>query len=139
MNFAVTGSAGDEFELTPGGADVAVDYHNRHPFERLLVEYRLNEFNTQCDAIRKGLATVVPYPLLSLFTWRELELSVCGVPSFDVALLKKMTTYEGCKADGSRIGFFWEMMENRLRDAERSSQFLKFMWERSVIELILIV
>lgn len=34
--------------------------------------YHVSEFKAQCAAIRRGLATVVPHTLLSLFTHEEL-------------------------------------------------------------------
>ncbi len=38
-------------------------WENRHEFLRLVEAYRLNEFKLQVDAIRKGLATIVPVQL----------------------------------------------------------------------------
>ena len=77
LNFEVSGSAGEEVELVPGGADRPVTYENRHEFANALINYRIHEFDEQCQAMRRGLATIVPYALLSLFTSEESELQVC--------------------------------------------------------------
>ena len=90
----------------------------------------MEEFKTQCEAIRRGLATVVPYPLLSLFTWQELEVEVCGRPKMNVDMLEQMCTYEACSPTDSHIMLFWKMMRERLDDEERC-QFLRFVWGRS--------
>ena len=42
----------------------------------LLKEYCLHEFDSQINAIRLGLATIVPISLLPLFTYKELR-TVC--------------------------------------------------------------
>jgi hypothetical protein len=94
--FIVIGSDQRVYELLKGGQDIAVTWDNRERFARALIHYRLNEFKVQCDAIRRGLATVVPFPLLSLFTWHELEIEVCGRPKMNIDLLEQMTTYDGC-------------------------------------------
>jgi hypothetical protein len=38
--------------------------------------FRLGEFKQQVEAIKRGLATIVPLRLLPLFTWQELEMMV---------------------------------------------------------------
>ena len=42
----------------------------------------------QVDAIRRGLATIVPVQLLPLFTDKELEFMVCGKREIDIDFLK---------------------------------------------------
>lgn len=134
LNFMVTSSAGDEVELVPGGADQPVTFCNRKQFERLLVDYRLGEFSEACEAMRRGLATIVPFALLSLFTAEELELQVCGRPRMNVGLLKSMTTYEWCSENDPHILYFWEVLEKHFDDHERAL-LLKFVWGRSRLPL----
>lgn len=94
--FVVIGSDQRVYELVKGGQDIPVTWDNRKQFASALIHYRLNEFKLQCEAIRRGLATVVPFPLLSLFTWYELEIEVCGRPKMNIDLLEQMTSYDGC-------------------------------------------
>ena len=113
----------------------------------LLWQYRLTEFDDQCAAIRRGLATVVPISVLSVFTWQELQLEVCGQAAVDVDLLERNTSYvlrsasrllHGATPSLCRYGsdmrstdpavrFFWTMMRTKFTDEERS-KFLRFVW-----------
>ncbi len=47
----------------------------------------MHEFDQQCAAMLRGLATVVPVQLLKLFSWQELETQVCG-RGVDLQILK---------------------------------------------------
>jgi len=128
--FLIAGSDGKEYEMVPGGRTKTLTWENREEFCQALVQFRQNEFARQCAAIRRGLATVVPYTLLSLFTWQEMEIQVAGRPQMNIDLLQKMTTYSGCSASDMHVRFFWEIMRNRFDELERS-KFLKFVWGRS--------
>jgi len=39
--------------------------------------------------MRAGLSTIVPLPLLALFSWRDVEHMVCGEPGFDMEVRGK--------------------------------------------------
>lgn len=45
--------------------------------------------------VYKGMSTVLPTELFSLFTSNELEILFCGEPDVDIPLLQKVTEYEG--------------------------------------------
>lgn len=45
--------------------------------------------------MRKGLATLIPEPLLNCFSGEDIEIYVCGRPKVDVLLLKRHTKYSG--------------------------------------------
>ena len=89
-------------------------------YYRLLQEYRFGEFSAQCAAIRRGLATVVPYAALSLFTWAELESEVVGVKTVDVDYLEQNTEYDGCSNSDPHVRFFWAVMRTRFDDEQRA-------------------
>jgi E3 ubiquitin-protein ligase HERC2 len=133
LNFIITGSDGKEIELVPGGSSISVTSTNLDEYIRLSQEFRIAEFSPQCDAIKRGMATVVPYPLLSLFTGAELEALVCGKPIVDVDLLRRMTIYDGCSENDPHIVFFWNVFSS-FSELEKS-QFLKFVWGRSRLPL----
>ncbi|MES1910768.1 MAG: hypothetical protein MHM6MM_003301 [Cercozoa sp. M6MM] len=128
--FIATGSDQVEYPLVPGGQFKKVTSANRNKFAEALVAFRQNEFSIQCEAIKRGMATVIPVPLLCMFTWRELELMVCGRVAFDVDLLRKMTRYEGCTEDEPTVKLFWRLMYDHFDDDTRS-RFLRFVWGRS--------
>lgn len=77
----LTGADGKSRPIVPGGENMAVTWDNRTEYVRALVAFRLNEFKIQCDAIKQGLFTVVPYNVLPLLTWEELQEQVTGKPS----------------------------------------------------------
>lgn len=54
------------------------------------IAYRLKEFDVQVEAVREGMAWVIPVPLLSLQTAQRFEQLVCGLPHISVELLKKV-------------------------------------------------
>ncbi len=47
----------------------------------------------QVAAVREGMASIVPVPLLSLCTARMLETAVCGREEVDLQMLKKVVRY----------------------------------------------
>lgn len=94
-------------------------------------------------AMACGILTQVPGPMLSLFSWRELEAGVAGEATVDVAALRSSTLYEGV---ASRLGsthpstgyahqakstveMFWTVLE-QFSQHERS-QYLRYVWGRS--------
>ena len=98
-----------------------------------MYKYRMKEFKLQVDAIRKGMATVVPAQLLPLFTWRELELAVCGQREVDIDLLQRNTKLQGYKDKDKQVVWLWEMLRE-FSPKERES-FLRFVWGRSRLPL----
>jgi hypothetical protein len=78
QKFVTISTDGREIELKEGGANLTVTYENRLEYVRLEEHYRLHEFDLATEMIRKGLGTIVPVHLLSLFTANELETMVCG-------------------------------------------------------------
>jgi hypothetical protein len=72
----------------PGGKDLPVKWEEKDDYRSAVLNYRLNEFRVQVEHIRKGMATIVPIHLLSLFTWNELQLNVCGKGEIDIEFLK---------------------------------------------------
>jgi len=59
--------------------------------------YRLQEFNEKVKIIQKGMARVIPVPLLSIFTSSEFEAMVCGSPEIPINMLLSIVTYKGMK------------------------------------------
>ena len=120
-------------ELVPGGAHRDVTFDSRLEFCDLVENYRLHEFDRQAAAVRSGLATIIPVKLLSLFTWDQLEVMVCGVPEIDIALLQKVTEYSQCSASDEHVKFFWRTLEDF--NMEERSMFIRFTWGRSRLPL----
>ncbi|KAL6048683.1 Ovarian tumor-like cysteine protease [Balamuthia mandrillaris] len=120
-NFTTVLSDGSKVELKEGGEDIDVTLE----YVELVTACRLSESKAQIEAIRRGLSSLIPLDVLSLFTWQELEQLVCGKVEIDVAKLRKHTNYKGFNGDSDPvIAMFWEVMEE-FSTAERHL-FLRF-------------
>lgn len=120
-------------ELIPNGKDKDVTFENRDHYCDLVEQYRLHEFDRQAAAVRQGLACMVPYRLLSIYTWDQLEELVCGKPTIDIDLLRSVTEYSSCSANDPHIVFFWQAMKEFTN--EERSMFIRFTWGRSRLPL----
>ncbi|XP_010581023.1 PREDICTED: E3 ubiquitin-protein ligase HECTD3-like [Haliaeetus leucocephalus] len=116
-------------ELIPNGSSTVVCYEDRKEFIRLVQRARLEESKEQIAAMRAGLLSVVPQPVLDLLTWQQLEKKVCGNPEITVAELRRFITFEDFPSDDTRIQNFLEALDNFT--SEDLSRFLKFVTGRS--------
>eukprot|EP01083_Nonionella_stella_P252110 869052_1 len=121
-------------ELKPGGANIPVTARTVREFVQLALEMRLRENSVALEAIRDGFVEIVPVDCLQLFTWKELELLVCGQPEIDVALLKANCEYKsGWSESDKTIQHFWKALESFNTDERQ--KFLRFIWGRSRLPL----
>ena len=84
--FAILDSTGNEVELVPSGSQISVTFENRLKFCSMAVEARLNEARPAAEAIASGVYAMIPQRALSLFTWKQLERAVKGVPEVGVVV-----------------------------------------------------
>jgi len=130
-NFTYASSDGRISNLIHRGYKKKVTSENFNQYLQLLVSARVNEFNIQCDALRKGLALVVPECILTLCTAEELEYQICGSKTVDVDALERNTMYgDGVSPSDPHIRMFWEMLRKRFTNKDRI-KFLQFVWARS--------
>lgn len=129
LDFTYPSCDGTLIELKEDGANSPVTWSNRHEYARLVFDFRLHELAAPVKAMRQGLSSVIPSRFLSLLTFKELELEVCGQPEIDIELLKANTTYTGCSMTDPHIKYFWAVLE-KFSQLERA-QFLRFSWGRS--------
>ncbi|CAM9878069.1 unnamed protein product [Chrysoparadoxa australica] len=130
LTWSAQGSNGVTTDLVPGGSRRSVKSDELQSFAHALVEYRLQEGDKAMFAVRDGLASVVPAPILPLLTWRELELLVCGTAGVDIDLLQQNTEYDDYISPSDKhIQSFWRVLRS-FGDKDRA-QFLRFVWARS--------
>lgn len=128
--FSTMSTDGRLIDLKDGGRDIAVTSENTAEYLALLENYRMHEFDVQVEAIRRGLATIVPVQLLPLFSWEDLELMVCGKKSIDIEYLKANTVFQhNIRSTDPHVLLFWEVLEE-FGHAERQ-KFLRFVWGQS--------
>ena len=129
LKFTTVLSNGETVPLLQGGAEKMVTYENRVDYCKMVKEQRMNENNVQINAIRDGLISVIPTELLSLLTWQELELKVCGNPEVSVEALKKSARYDSSLSESSQpVKIMWDALE-RFSNNDRS-RFLRFITGR---------
>jgi len=127
--FVTQSSDSKQIELKEGGKSLPVRFEQREEFTRLSIQARLNESDQQIRAIKKGLNQVVPAYMLSLFSWFDLEILVCGNPVIDVETLRKHTVYRGISSGSPLIKNLWKCLESFTHEERRL--FLRFVWGRS--------
>lgn len=132
-SFTTISSTDKVVDLIPNGSKVDVTYANREEYCDLVLKYHLHEFDQQVEAVRYGLATIVPISMLSLFTWERVEMMVCGIAEVDVRLLESMTDYSSCSPSDPHIRYFWEALRD-FNNEERSA-LIRFVWGRSRLPL----
>ena len=117
--------------LLPHGAAVRVAYHERGRYRRLATAARLSESCLQVSCIREGLHSIIPAQALSLLSWQELELRVCGRPTVDLDVLKRHTVYSPSTYSQSSliVQHFWQVLHTFTQ--EEVAAFLQFAWARS--------
>ena len=75
------------------------------------------------------MSSIIPVPLLSLLTARQLEQLVCGLPEVSVEMLKKVVRYRDITDSHQLIGWLWQSLEEFTN--EERVLFLRFVSGRS--------
>eukprot|EP01083_Nonionella_stella_P076921 209798_1 len=113
--------------LMRGGARLPVTYEAREEYAQLVFDARLHEHDRQIEAVRRGMAKVIPLQLLHLLSWHELELAVCGTQTIDIDLLRRHTEYApSVDPHAPHVCSFWDMLSG-FGPTERRS-FVRFAW-----------
>ncbi|KAG2466568.1 HERC1 ligase, partial [Polypterus senegalus] len=126
----VTHSAnGKLVPVIPGGDQIPLTFTNRKEYVERAVSYRLHEMDQQAIAVREGMSSIIPVPLLSLLTAKQLEQLVCGMPEVSVETLKKVVRYRDISDSHQMISWLWKTLEEFTN--EERVLFLRFVSGRS--------
>lgn len=90
---------------------------------------KLTLCHVQVAAVREGMSTIIPVPLLSLLTPQQLEQLVCGLPEVSVEMLKKLVRYRDITEGHQLVGWLWQSLEEFTN--EERVLFLRFVSGRS--------
>uniref|UniRef100_A0A3Q2PFM6 HECT domain-containing protein n=1 Tax=Fundulus heteroclitus TaxID=8078 RepID=A0A3Q2PFM6_FUNHE len=115
--------------VVPRGQNISLTFSNRTEYVEKALDYRLHEMDSQADAVREGMSTIIPVPLLSLLTAQQLEQLVCGLPEVSVEMLKKLVRYRDITESHQLIRWFWQSLEEFTN--EERVLFLRFVSGRS--------
>ncbi|KAM6984699.1 putative E3 ubiquitin-protein ligase HERC1 [Aplochiton taeniatus] len=128
-SFVAHSADGKLVPVVPGGRNISLNFSNRTEYVEKALEYRLHEMDSQVAAVREGMSTIIPVPLLSLLTARQLEQLVCGLPEVSVETLKKVVRYRDITDTHQLIGWLWQSLEEFTN--EERVLFLRFVSGRS--------
>ena len=112
-------------DLVPDGRSVSVTEENKEKYVSLVCQHRMTtSIEEQIKAYLDGFYEMVKPELISIFTARELELLVSGLPDIDIHDLQNNTEYTNYKATDQQVVWFWEVMHSLTRSQKAS--FLQF-------------
>jgi len=121
-------------DLIPNGRNVPVTEENKAKYVSLVCQNRMTTaISSQIKAYLDGFYELVSKDLIQIFTPRELELLISGLPDIDVHDLKKNTDYNGWKATDSQIEWFWNVLFSLSRN--QKAAFLQFVTGSSKVPL----
>ncbi|GFG39371.1 hypothetical protein Cfor_08324 [Coptotermes formosanus] len=113
------------YKLKEGGENIPVTNENRKEYVELYLDWILNTaIYEQFRAFYLGFHSVCASNALIMLRPEEVEMLVCGSPTLDLNELRKVTEYDGYKADDPIIIDFWEVLDS-LSD-ELKKKFLLF-------------
>ena len=121
-------------DLIPNGRNTPVTEENKARYVSLVCQHRMtNSISSQIKAYLDGFYEMVSPELIALFTPRELELLISGLPDIDVSDLKMNTDYVGWKATDKQIQWFWNVLSALSRNEKAA--FLQFVTGSSKVPL----
>ena len=121
-------------ELVPSGSSIKVTESNKLEYIKLLCHMKMTKnIQAQIEAFKAGFYEIISHKLISIFTSKELELLIAGLPTFDVEDLKKNTEYCNYTKDSVVIGWFWKILEEFTQ--EERAEFLQFVTGSSKVPI----
>ncbi|GAA6048825.1 hypothetical protein JCM3770_003640 [Rhodotorula araucariae] len=100
-------------DLIPNGRNIAVTNENKHDYVRRIADQRLSiEIKDQMKAMLEGLYEIVPKDLLQIFSERELELLISGLPDVDVEDWRAHTDLVSYTHSDPIISYFWRALRS---------------------------
>jgi E3 ubiquitin-protein ligase HUWE1 len=121
-------------DLIPNGRNVPVTEENKSKYVSLVCQHRMTTaIASQIKAYLDGFYELVSKDLIQIFTPRELELLISGLPDIDMHDLKKNTDYIGWKATDKQIEWFWNVLFSLSRN--QKAAFLQFVTGSSKVPL----
>eukprot|EP00488_Nonionellina_sp_1-RS-2012_P001344 TRINITY_DN2152_c0_g1_i1.p1 TRINITY_DN2152_c0_g1~~TRINITY_DN2152_c0_g1_i1.p1 ORF type:complete len:178 (-),score=28.84 TRINITY_DN2152_c0_g1_i1:363-896(-) len=113
-------SDGNTYPLIPNGELIPITHKNVGHYKTAFINFRMKEYDFVCNAIRRGLSTVIPINILNILSWNKVEELICGKSTIDVELFKQMTTYSNCSVNDRTIQLFWDVVKHKMNNEQRS-------------------
>lgn len=102
----------EDVPLIPGGENIPVTDENKAAFINLKVQFLLvDSIKDFLAAFMRGFNEFIDQDLIAPFTENQLELLISGMPTIDVADMRRHTVYSsGYNANSEQIVWFWEVV-----------------------------
>jgi len=111
--------------LIANGRDICVTEETKSRYVSLVCQHRMTTaIDRQIKAYLDGFYELVKPELISIFTAKELELLISGMPDIDMHDLQRNTEYQGYKITDKEICWFWNIMFSLTRSEKAA--FLQF-------------
>ncbi|KPV73687.1 uncharacterized protein RHOBADRAFT_16819 [Rhodotorula graminis WP1] len=124
----------ETIDLVPNGRNVAVTNENKADYVRRIADQRLSiEIKDQMKAMLEGLYEIVPKELLQIFSEREVELLISGLPDVDVDDWRAHCDLVGYSPSDPVIGYLWRSI--RSFSQEERAKLLQFVTGSSRVPL----
>lgn len=121
-------------DLIPNGRNIPVTDNDKIEYVNLVCQHWMTTaIEKQIKAYLEGFYDLVKPELISIFTPKELELLISGLPDIDIHDLKKNTEYHGYRVTDKEIVWFWNIMFT-LSKSEKAA-FLQFVTGSSKVPL----
>jgi len=121
-------------DLMPNGRNIQVTEDSKGKYVRLVCQHRMTtSIQSQISAYLEGLYELVKPELISIFTAKELELLISGMPDIDMHDLQSNTEYHHYKPSDPQIVWFWNIMHSLTKS--QKAAFLQFVTGSSKVPL----
>ncbi|EGG13988.1 ubiquitin-protein ligase domain-containing protein [Cavenderia fasciculata] len=119
--------------LKPFGNLIRVTDENKEEYLQLLADHMMyGSIKTQIDEFKEGFYQLLPQEFISIFTWKELEILICGKSNVSVDDLKAHSNITGFVSE-EIVNHFWKIL-NEFGEEEKKS-LLRFVTGSSSVPL----
>ncbi|EQC31954.1 hypothetical protein SDRG_10469 [Saprolegnia diclina VS20] len=121
LDFSVTSIDHTVVDLIPNGRTVEVTTSNKDKYVDAMVRHLLcGRWSQQIGRLVRGVYTVLPHELLSVFDYKELELVLCGTPGIDLDDWRAHTIVSRSLQCSTTLAWFWDVVEFDMSAADRA-------------------
>lgn len=122
-------------ELKENGEEIPVTNTNKREFVELVAKHKMTDsLREQLDAFLSGFNLLIPHWLISIFTFAELDMLICGMPEIDVSDLRANCSYHGgLTATSQIVKWFWEVLLEM--DKEELANLIQFVTGTSKVPI----
>lgn len=121
-------------DLKPDGRNIPVTEENKQEYVKLITESKLTTaIKDQISSFLAGFHDIIPPQLIRIFTEKEMELLISGLPDIDIDDWKNHTEYQNYTQSSPQVQWFWRAI--RSFDQEERAKVIQFVTGTSKVPL----